>query len=314
MKLRLVILSTVLVGASAFAQTTPVVLPRLSITRVDAPNVDSFTFGGTSCNESVTLRWANTLTYSIGTICNAGSVLKLWATPGTTCQDTPGASDLAFNDVPVLTVDQLRQGTFTLKLSDLPDFKNTTSADGGTLDTCGSANPFTKTHVVCGVIDYAVQSGFGCGTATKLRAAPLKLIYDTLPPGKPSITDFTAQDEAVRVAFSVDSDTSAVIVEARGPTDIDFVSRGETASSSTFIRGENLQNGVLYTVHLRARDAAGNLSDPSDPIEVTPIRTVGFWGYYKDQGGTDTAGCSTGLGLSPLLLIALALRRARKQG
>lgn len=312
MKLRLVtLLSTVLLGAAAFAQTTPIG-PRLTITRVDDPNIDTFTFGASSCSDTITLRWANT--FAVNAACPTAG-LALWASSGSSCPSAPNAGDLTFTNVDLFTVSQIRQGTFTLRISELPDFKNAGSSDAGTLLPCGSATPFTRTHVVCGSLEQAVQSGFGCGTPTKLAATPLKLVYDTLPPSRPTIDKVTAQDQAVRVEFSVDSDTSAVLIETLGPTDLDYVARGETASTNTFVRAENLQNSVPYQVRIRARDAAGNVSEPSDPpIEVTPIRTLGFWGYYKDVGGTDTGGCSTGLGLSPLLLIALALRRARKQG
>lgn len=313
MKLRFFPLCLALLAGVAFGQTTTTI-NRISITRVDDPNVDTYRFGADACSNSITLRWSSTYTYLLGNQCSLASVLKLWAASGDSCADAPTSSDLRFTDVPTLTIDTLKSGTFTLKISDLPDFKNASSADGGTLEPCGSANAFTRTHVVCGNIDYSTLAGVGCSTAQKLAAIPLKLVYDTLPPGKPSITAIAAQDEAVRVQFSVDSDTSVVIVETRGPNDIDFVGRGETAATSSFLRGENLQNGVTYDVQIRARDAAGNLSEPSDVVQVTPIRTLGFWGYYKEQGGTDAGGCSTGLGLSPLLLIALALRRARKQG
>ena len=65
-------------------------------------------------------------------------------------------------------------------------------------------------------------------------------------------------------------------------------------------------------MRLRCIDAAGNVSDPSSSVSVTPIKTLGFYGFYKQSGGTDT-GCSTGLGLVPALVALFALRRARKQ-
>lgn len=312
MKLRLLTLCTLLAGGAALAQTN-VVLPRLSIVRVDNPNTDTYTFGAGACNDTLTLRWSNTLTFALSNQCGQNP-LKLWASAGSSCADAPVASDLRFTDVPSTTVDQLRQGNFTVKLSELPDFKSAVATDGGTVLPCGSSTPFTKTHVICGSAEYALPSGIGCASTTKMAAIPLKLVYDTLPPSAPTISEFTAQDSAVRVGFSVDSDTSTVLVEVKGPTDLDYFEKGETTATATYIRAEGLTNNTLYDVRLRAKDGAGNVSEPSGEVQVTPIRTVGFWGFYKDAGGTDGGGCSTGLGLAPLLLLAFAFRRSRKQG
>jgi hypothetical protein len=123
----------------------------------------------------------------------------------------------------------------------------------------------------------------------------------------------TAQDEAVRVAFMADSDTATVLVEARSGGAGDYVQVGEAPVANAFVRGTGLKNGVEYEVRLRARDAAGNTSDPSASEKVTPIRTVGFWGYYREAGGTDGQGCSAGIGLAPLALVLWTLRRARRQ-
>lgn len=309
MTLRLVTLCTLLTGSVALAQSG---LPEISITRVDDPNLNTYTFGTGQCNDTLTLRWSNTLTFSLSTQCTQNP-LKLWASSGDSCPESPGSGDTRYEDIPSLTLNTLRQGTFTVKISELPDFKSTTTADGGTQGSCSTTTPTTKTHVICGSVEYALSSGVTCGTATKMSATPLKLIFDTKPPGAPTITEYAAQDEAVRVGFSVDGDTTVVTLEAQGPTDGDFKQLAETAASNGFVRGDGLENNVTYQVRLRARDAAGNVSEPSETLQVTPIRTLGFWGYYKDAGGTETGGCSVGAGLMPLLLAAFAFRRARKQ-
>lgn len=309
MTLRLVTLCTLLAGSTALAQS---VLPEISITRVDDPNLTTYTFGAAQCNDTLTLRWSNTLTFTLATQCSQNP-LKLWASAGDSCPEAPGTGDTRYEDVPSLTLNSIRQGTFSVKISELPDFKATTTADGGTQLSCTSGTAFTKTHVICGSVEYALSSGITCGTATKMTAVPLKLIFDTLPPGKPTITEYAAQDEAARLGFSVDSDTSVVLMEVQGPTDGDFRQIAETAASNGFVRGDGLENNVSYLVRLRARDAAGNVSEPSETIEVTPIRTLGFWSYYKEVGGTDTGGCSVGAGLMPMLLAAFAFRRSRKQ-
>ncbi len=310
MTLRLATLCTLLAATASLAQTA--VLPRLAILRPDDPNVDTYTFGAAQCSDTLTLTWSNTLTTLTASCIQ--SPLKLWST-AVECLDTgPGASDTRYEDIPFLTLVGVRQGTFTVKIAELPDFKTTTLPDGGTnLLPCGDAQPFTRTHKVCGVVSYALNSGLGCGTAQPQAATPLKLVYDTKPPTAPEITDYAAQDQGMRLGFKVDSDTSTVLLEVKGPTDGDYRELAEAAAENAEVSGKGLQNNVPYLVRLRAKDAAGNVSDPSAELTITPILTLGFWGYYKNAGGTDPGGCSVGAGLMPLLFVAFAFRRARKQ-
>lgn len=304
--LRLATLCTLLTGAASFAQT---VLPRLAIVRLDDPNLDTYTFGVAECNDTLTLGWTNTLTIPL-TACSSNP-LKIWSTAGE-CQETPGTADTRYEDVPSLTLNTIRQGTFSVKIAELPEFKTTTTADGGTNLPCASGVVTTKIHRICASVEYANFTGT-CGAAQRQTATSLKLVFDTQPPSPPEITEVSAQDQAVRLGFTVDSDTSVVTLEVKGPTDADWREIAETASTNGLIRGDKLENNVPYFARLRARDAAGNASEPSTEIQVTPIRTVGFWGYYKDAGGTEQGGCSVGVGLLPLLLAAFAFRRARKQ-
>jgi hypothetical protein len=304
-----VLIPVLMTGLTAFAQTTTI-LPGISLTRVEN-NVDTYTFGAAQCNDTIGVRWTNTLL--INTSQCAPAPLKLWLTSGECGDDlVQGSTDVALPEIDAFTLNSAqlgRQGTFTVKIAELPDFKNTTTADGGMLQACGTSE-LEKTHRVCGAVSYRVQSTFGCsGDPIVQRASPpFKLVYDSKPPGPPTITEYAAQDEAVRVGFTVDTDTSVVLLEVKGPADVDFKQIQESLASNSSIKGDGLENNVSYEVQLRARDAAGNTSVPSAPITVTPIKTLGFFGYYKDLGGTDQ-GCSVGVGLMPLLLTALALRR-----
>jgi hypothetical protein len=305
---RLLSLSVLVFSLGAFAQTTSL-LPQLSFHRVDDPTVDTFTFGAAQCNDTITVRWSNTLTINL-TQCTQNP-LKVWATKGE-CLDTgPGVDDVRYDDIAALTVQQLRQGTFTVKIAELPGF-NASATDGG-LTVCGSPNEST-TQRICGRMDYGILSGgFGGCTTNPLNATPLKLVYDTKAPVAPTITQYGALDQGVRIGFTAPSDASTVTVEAKGPNDADYRQLAETASTNTQIQGKGLQNATTYDVRLRSIDAAGNVSDPSSSVSVTPIKTLGFYGFYKQSGGTD-AGCSTGLGLVPALVALFALRRrARKQ-
>lgn len=315
MKLRMVWLTSLLASA-ALAQSTPL-SPSLSIFRADEPTSSTYTFGVAACNESITLTWSNTLLFQLSSQCSRND-LQIWSTAGT-CGDDPGPQDKKYQNVSYLLLDTgSRQGTFSIKISELPDFQMTTSADGGVSLPCNSTTPMTKVHRVCGAVKYAQSNGLGgCNTQTVQKATELELVLDTEPPAVPSISNVTAQDGAARVEFAVGSDTAVVLIEGRFAVDDggepEYQTMGEAPATNGFVRAERLQNATEYELRLRARDAAGNVSEPSASVRLKPIRTLGFWEYYKQNGGTDTGGCSAGAGLLPALCALFVSRRARKQ-
>lgn len=303
---RLVLLLAASLGTAAFGQT----VSTLTLRAAEDANADTVTFRADRCNETISVQWRRLTT--LGSLCTG---LKLWSTSGE-CGDAPttdSTSYTRYEEVPLVLLQSAQSGSFDVKIAELPDFKVTAATDGGTGSLCG-ADRTLKTHRVCGQLEYTTY-GF-CGTSNqKLQASALKLVYDTLPPSPPTMGEPVAQDEAVRVPFSVDSDTTVVVVEAMAQGGVDYAEVGDAAASSDFVVGRGLANGTTYDVRLRAKDAAGNVSDPTAAVAVTPIRTVGLWGYYKDAGGTETAGCSSaGLGgLGPALALLGALRWRRRQ-
>ncbi len=299
-------LTLCLLASSLAASAQTIVIPQIAFRRVDDATLDTYTFGAGQCNDTITVSWSNTTTIAYVTQCSSNN-MKVWSTQGE-CGTAPVTGDVNYDDIPGLTLQTLKTGSFTVKIADLPGFAG--AADAGT-GTCGTAG-LSRTHRVCGSIEYATFTGVGCGTAQHASANPLKLVYDTQPPTAPVITSYAAQDQAVKLDFTVDSDTSVVTVEAKGMDDLDYRQLAETASSNATIQGKGLQNNSTYDVRLRAKDAAGNVSDPSASISVTPIKTLGFYGAFNQAGGSDK-GCSTGLGLIPALVGLWALRRARKQ-
>ncbi len=311
MRLRLSLLCALLSGLTAFAQTTTTPVLAISITESLHPNLDTFTFGAADCATPISIQWTNTVAINL-TQCGANP-MKMWVTAGE-CRDIPGDGDTRLEDIDALTLNSVRQGRFNVTPNkDFPDFKTTTTTDGGTLQQCGSTEPFTKAHRICGSVAYRLSSGIGCtGDNLFQPATSLKVVYDSEPPSPPVITESAAQDEAVKVSFTADSDTSVVLLEVMGGKYTDFTQIKDGSASNSSIKGGGLENNVTYQVRLRARDAAGNTSEPSPEITVTPIKTLGFYGYYKDLGGTDQ-GCSVGMGLMPLLLTAFALRRLRRK-
>lgn len=310
MTVRLVLLCALLSGLTASAQTMTTPILAITIREYAHPNADTFTFGAGDCATPIGIQWTNTLAINL-TQCIA-MPLKIWVTAGE-CGEKAGANDISVAEIDSFTLSSARQGRITVTPNkDFPDFVNTSTTDGGVLQQCGSAEEFTKTHRVCGSVEYKVYSTLGCGDSTFNTAQGLKVVYDSKPPTAPTITEYAAQDEAVRVSFDADDDTSVILLEVKGPNDADFRQIQESSASNESIKGGGLENNVEYQVQIRARDAAGNTSVPSAPITVTPIKTLGFFGYYKDLGGTDQ-GCSVGIGLMPLLLTAFALRRLRRK-
>lgn len=292
---RAAVLVVMTAGLAASAQTTTTSALTL---RAGSDATDTYPLKATDCNLKLAVTW--TYNYNVGFLCTA---LKLWSTDGE-CGDAPGDNDVRYDDVSQLIVTSTRSGTFTVPIADLPGFKS------GTATPCGSAN-LTKTHKVCGVIEYA-QTTCGFTTQPKLQASPLKIVYDTLPPTAPVISDATALDQSATVKFSADTDSAYVMAEVRAQGSTDFVSGGEVLASAGSIKVTGLANGTTYDIRLRARDANDNVSEPSDPVAVTPIKTIGFWGAYRYAGGTDRGGCSAAPGLLPGLLLLWPLWRRRR--
>lgn len=264
--------------------------------RAGSDSTDNYGIGATSCGQRVRVTW--TYAIDVGFLCGA---LKLWSTTGS-CGDEPGSDDVRYDDVPVLTVQASRTGTFDVVIAELPGFRNE--------DTPCGVTGKTVTHQVCGAISYS-QMGCGYGDQ-KLTASSLRITYDTDPPAAPVLTEVTPLDRSAALSFTASSDASIVIAEVAGPGDAAFASMGEVLASAGSMKVLGLRNGLEYRVRLRARDLAGNTSEPSQELTVTPINTVGFWGAYLDAGGTDEAGCAAAPGLWPLLLLLWPLRRRRR--
>lgn len=303
---RLLALLFAVASLSASAQT--IITPNVAFRRVGDLTNDTFTFGAGQCNDTITVQWTNTTTIAFVSSCSSNS-MKVWSTAGE-CANTPGTGDVRYDDIPGSTLQQIKQGTFNVKLAELPGFSSTLTTDGGMV-TCGTQG-LSKPHRLCGAIEYTVFTGTLCGSATTYTASPLKLNYDTLPPGVPQITATSAEDQGVKVSYTVDSDASLVQLEVRAQGDTDFTMIKEATASNNSISGTGLVNNTTYDVRLRAVDAAGNISDPSPAEAVTPIKTLGFYGYYRSIGGSDR-GCSAGWGIAPALGLWLLVRARQRR-
>lgn len=323
---RLASLVMLVFAVSASAQTLPatsLLTPFTIRSSVDITN-DTVLFSAGACNDLLTVQWS--VSSYVGT--PMGS-MKLWATTAASCPPEATSSDKTFDEIPQYTWMTMKTGTFTVRYSDLPGFAGTTTtADGGTVVTtsCGDLGKRVS-MLICGTYPSSMSL---YTAATNTAASPLKVIYDTQPPTAPSIGSTSAFDGTARISFTADSDTSEVFAQARlvpdggfpdgGDADLGFETRASASATATGVKLTGLVNNTTYQVRLFAKDAAGNQSPMSDPpVEVMPVRTIGFWGAYRDAGGTDQAGCTSvpaawpvgALALSALLMRMRARRNRR---
>lgn len=297
---RRIALVLTLLPTLAFAQA-------ITLREANETTTTTWTFGKSYCTSTsvIPVQW----TYNPAVALQICSGLRLWVSSGT-CTETMGTNDLALPQ-PLLPVSAVnRTGTVDVPVPKMPGF-STTSADGGVnTNTCG-ADGILVTHHVCGVI--GTLAGVGC---TNQIADSLTLVYDTQAPTAPTIVSATAEDSAASVTFSVDADATTVFAEVKGPGASDFSGAGSVSASTKVIRVPNLSNGETWSIRLHAEDAAGNPSLPSDAVNVVPVQTIGFFGVYRQQGGTDQGGCSAAGAAFPLAALllggAFVRRRSRR--
>ncbi|MDP1915148.1 MAG: hypothetical protein Q8L14_02800 [Myxococcales bacterium] len=288
----------VLVASTAVAQTTDTTLVSFGIRETPTATSDQLVIGSSSCGTSRVVYW---VWNQLGT--QACNNMRIWATENA-CGNEPATGDKEYASVSVLLFRTVgSSGSFTVNIDELPGFEK-----AGTTTPCGGASTLTKEHKICASVPTALQCGLQNNTFT--AASALRVIYDAQPPNAPIISEVLAQDKALKVAFSVSSDTTEVIPFIRPQGSTEYAQR-PTISLGTGreVIVDGLLNATTYDVVLRAIDGAGNQSADSEPASGTPRRTIGFWGTYREAGGTDTGGCSSGLGLAPLFALGWFFRR-----
>jgi hypothetical protein len=285
-----------LMSSTALAQTTGVTPVAFGIRETPQATTDQLVIGASACGTSRLVYWEWN---QIGT--QPCGNMRIWATTGT-CSEKPGEKDVEYGSINQLLI-STRSGSFTVVIDELPGFL------AGSATPCGGSAQLTLEHKICASVPASLQC-FGIQNPQTLTASPLRIIYDSQPPNVPIIDDVLSQDKAVKVMFSVSADTTQVIPFVRPQGTSDFTQR-PTVSLGTGreIVIDGLLNGTTYDVVLRAIDGAGNESADSQLKAGTPRRTIGFWGTYREAGGTDTGGCSTTLGLAPFFALGWFLRR-----
>lgn len=287
----------VLLASTALAQTPGANLVTFAVRENPQATTDQMIIGASSCGTSRLVYW---VWNQLGTQpCNN---MRLWATEGS-CGNEPAAADVEFDAVNPIIITSVRTGTLTIAIDELPGFK------AGSATPCGGAATLTKEHKICAAVPASFQC-FGLQMPQTVLATPLRIIYDAQPPNAPILSTVLAQDKALKVSFTVSSDTASVVPLVRVAGSADFVRRSAISlGAGRELVVDGLLNGVEYEVRMTALDAAGNESAESESITGTPRRTVGFWGAYREAGGTDTGGCSLAPGLAPLAALAWIFRR-----
>lgn len=232
--------------------------------------------------------------------------LQIWVTTGE-CGDVPGSGDTPVFNTSFSATDR----TFQLLVSDLPIFHQ---ADAGFM--CGDTT-INQVHKICASAKFG--GTFGCTNPSVVRGNnPPTIEYRGKPPRAPTITNLVEQDGALTVEVSTSSEVIIVHVQVRAAGAADFVNALDFNASAGKGKVDGLTNGTLYDVRVVGEDAAGNLSDPSDIAQGTPVASDGFYKLYRREGGADLGGCGDVAGGAVdwrLLLLALGilplLRRKR---
>ncbi len=264
----------------------------------ETADVTAKRFNAKDCNLTINVNWTNT---ALVGLC-ASTDLRIWASE-LECQDTAGTSDFVFATISQSQL-SARAGTGSLTVSQLPGFRN---SDAGV--QCG-ADGVERSHRICGGYKLAGTGVAGC---TNAQTNSLSAVYDTKAPVAPTIT-VDAQDTGLLVKFSASSDTSVVHVFVREQGSAgSFIEKGQLAAiTGSSVKISGLTNDVAYEVVAQSEDAAGNFSVNSEVITATPRLTLGFYGRYREAGGSDTAGCTAVGGLPILLAGGLWLLRRKR--
>ncbi len=240
-------------------------------------------------------------------------------------------------------------GTYTIYASNKePD---RTAAAGANQNFCAQADdPNVSPPIKAGEVDSAsatgsrqsltvsavtaaTKAGFTCGTTSENDTVWIcahwfnqaserkgyaigKFIIQVAAPAAPTGVNVGRGDGRLVVSWTasaggvVDPNYYIATATAGGQTFSSPPTSGTTATIS------GLVNGTVYSVVVVAYSVGGNPSPASDPpVDESPVPSADFWKTYKDRGGVESGGCSSGppdlLALAGAVSL-LALRR-RKQ-
>jgi MYXO-CTERM domain-containing protein len=149
--------------------------------------------------------------------------------------------------------------------------------------------------------------------------ARVRLTVETSKPGPPLNPTATPGDQALNVSWADPGSSPSALSYLIDATPVGTIidPTGHHLSpriTTTNYRLGGLVNGQMYNVAVVSFSEASNESAPSFVTSVTPLPVADFWTLYKDEGGRDSGGCTSGsagvLALAALGgLLAMARRR-----
>ena len=218
----------------------------------------------------------------------------------TSCGDAPASGDYSVTEISQTDFGAAQTGSFNVDVSKLP---YNASTDGGT-GGCGNLAD-EETFRLCGSTTARDSYTSVCGS-TIYRVSALKFVYDGQPPDAPTISSASGLDNAISVSVSAPDDATEVSMTVMLADGTQVGSKRQAVGvGSLVVKG--LENGVTYQVQAYAYDGAGNQSDPSATVEVTPIKTTGFVELYEGAGGSTGCGAVGGGLAGGAMLAALGL-------
>ena len=203
------------------------------------------------------------------------------------------------------------------------------------------------TQVIQGVFVSAMATTASVGSCTQANDVPVVLCVYYLPggattnwqlvsqgtfvfqlaiPPRPTINGVTPGDSQLSVSVAAGTATATETATRSVTYRVTCTPSAGGGSPSTGgpsnvgrVICAGLTNSTPYTVTAQASSQAGNSSAVSDVTgpnaSTTPLPFLDFWQVYKDQGGVEQGGCSTGSAgaLAPALVLLglLAVRRRR---
>jgi MYXO-CTERM domain-containing protein len=263
----------------------------------------------TSATNTIGLAW--TIQLATGATFTAGRY-KLFAT-NTQPTGTPAYCDVAtgtsvvtkeVTDWPATSTSMPQQSVLTQRILDAVGLVH----DATGAQTC-NATGLPNVYLCVQYYDANNnRNGLASVTLTaQLEAAPIPTSVSAAP-----------RSNALDVSWTAGSSNGVTIHHyVATATDPDGVSKtGTTGDATTSVTVGGLKNNVAYTVTVHSVSLGGNASAESAAAPGTPLPSDDFWKWYKDQGGAETGGCSTGAaGGLALLGVAslLAFRRRRSR-
>jgi hypothetical protein len=144
--------------------------------------------------------------------------------------------------------------------------------------------------------------------------ATATLTLDRTVPGAPTLSGASAGDGVLHLGCSGGTNATSYVGVATSQADATDTHTSSEATSCGDVTISGLTNGQPYDVVVYGIDTNNNPGTASNQVTGTPVPTSDYWQDYRNDGGRERGGCSTGAGAVGILgglLSLLALRRRK---